>query len=233
MKKLLTILIASLFSITLLAGGGENPPADSPVAIMMKVVKDVTLKKAEADWSSVKIGAALSTNDEIKTGSQSLALIKFTDNSILRVRENSSLKIYADKNNKEISKNTYVDKGKVGFEVKRQGNEEFKFTTPTMVASIRGTDGVLDVDGDGNTTFGLSSGSANISATQGNKGQGTVTSGFFVSVGNDGNINIQPIGNNPNIQNLLNNNNNNTPQTKKLIIKTNVGDIIIEYIGDN
>jgi len=103
MKKILTILLAALFSITVSAGGGENPPADSPVAIMMKVVKDVTLKKAEADWSSVKIGAALSTNDEIKTGSQSLALIKFTDNSILRVRENSTLKIYADKANKEIS----------------------------------------------------------------------------------------------------------------------------------
>lgn len=232
MKKNLLIAICILFTGAIFAGGGETPSPDSPVAIMMKVVKDVTFKKASADWSAAKIGAALSTNDEIKTGSQSLALIKFTDNSILRVKENSTLKIYADKTDKDISKNTYVDKGKVGFQVNRQGNEEFKFTTPTMVASIRGTEGILNV-GDGETMFALSSGSANIQATQGERQSGTVTSGFYVTVSNNGQINLNPVSNNQQLQNQLQNNNNQQPQPKRLIIKTNVGDIIIEYLDEN
>lgn len=232
MKKTVLVYVVLLFSTITFAGGGETPPADSPVAIMMKVVKDVTFKKATADWSAAKIGAALSTNDEIKTGSQSLALIKFTDNSILRVRENSTLKIYADKTDKDISKNTYVDKGKVGFQVNRQGNEEFKFTTPTMVASIRGTEGILEV-GDEGSMFALSSGSANIQATQGERQNGTVTSGFFVTVTNNGQIVLNPISNNQQIQNQLQNNNNQQQTPKRIIIKTNVGDIIIEYLDQN
>lgn len=232
MKKILILSIALLFTVTIMAGGGETPPADSPVAIMMKVVKDVTFKRASADWSTAKIGAALSTNDEIKTGSQSLALIKFTDNSILRVRENSTLKIYADKTDKDISKNTYIDKGKVGFQVNRQGNEEFKFTTPTMVASIRGTEGILEI-GDFGTLFALLSGSANIQATQGERQSGTVTSGFYVTVSNNGQITLNPVANNQQIQNQLQNNNNQQPPPKRLIIKTNIGDIIIEYLDQN
>ena len=151
MKKiyfpLVTLMIVVFAAINF---AGENPSPASPIAIVMKVVKDVSFKKVDGDWTTIKIGQALSTGDEIKTGAKSLALVKFTDNSILRVRENCSIKIYADKNDKQISKNTYIGKGGVNFEVaKQQQNEEFQFTTPTMVASIRGTKGFFQVGDEG------------------------------------------------------------------------------------
>ena len=148
MKRFITLSIALIIILSCPAFSGDKPKGDAPVAILMKTIKDVSYKKGNTDWTNAKTGIPLSTNDEVKTGDKSLALIKFTDNSILRVRENSSLKIYADKNKGDLSKNTYIDKGKVGFQVTHQQNEEFKFTTPTMVASIRGTGGLFDVSQD-------------------------------------------------------------------------------------
>lgn len=182
--KLLIILIASFQ----LFAGEPQQPGDSPVAIVMKTIKEVSFKKDKANWVEAKAGIPLATNDEIKTGDKSLALIKFTDNSILRVRENSSLKIYADKKQGDLSKNTYIDKGKVGFNVTKQQNEEFKFTTPTMVASIRGTDGYFDVGEDGNTLLVCNEGQIEVQATQGEKQSGTVSGGNFVQVNENGSI---------------------------------------------
>ncbi|MCE1190357.1 MAG: FecR family protein [Ignavibacteria bacterium] len=216
------LLILFLLPFTLLLAG------DPPVAIVMKTIKDVSVKKDKAGWENAKIGIPLSTNDEIKTGDKSLALIKFTDNSILRVKENSALRIYADKNKGDLSKNTYIDKGKVGFNVSKQQNEEFKFTTPTMVASIRGTGGYFDVGQDGNTLLVCTEGSINVQATQGVKETTELKSGNFAQVGQQGNITTGT-----NTQQMLKEN-NNLKQTnlKRLILKTNEGDLIIEYLGE-
>lgn len=223
-KLILALLCTSLLS------AGENPqPGDSPVAIVMKTIKEVSLKKGSASWSDAKAGIPLATNDEIKTGDKSLALIKFTDNSILRVRENSTLKIYADKKQGDLSKNTYIDKGKVGFNVSKQQNEEFKFTTPTMVASIRGTGGYFDVGEDGNTLLVCTEGEIEIQATQGLKQTGTINGGSFAQVNTGGNLST---GNNT--QQMNNENQSIKKQNiKRLIIKTNAGDLIIEYLGEN
>jgi hypothetical protein len=170
----------------------------------------------------------LATNDEIKTGDKSLALIKFTDNSILRIRENSNLKLYADKNKGDLSKNTYIDKGKIGFNVSKQDNEEFKFTTPTMVASIRGTEGYLNVGDDGATLLVCTEGSIDVTATQGNKESGTVSGGTFAVIGNDGTVQGGQI-----TEEMQNDNTNIKKQViKRIILQTPEGEIIIEYLGD-
>lgn len=227
MKKCFLPILVVIFSGLVLAG--DPPPAgDSPVAVIMKTVKNVTLKKSSGDWGMAKVGIPLATNDEIKTGEKSLALVKFTDNSILRIRENSALKIYADKNKGDLSKNTYLDKGKVGFNVSKQENEEFKFTTPTMVASIRGTEGFLAVGDDGNSLLVCTEGSIDVTATQGLKESGTVNGGNYAVIGNDGNVQGGQIT--PQMQN---DNENLRKQTiKRLIIQTDEGELIIEYLGD-
>lgn len=228
MKKLLTLLLFSAFVFTY-AGENPKPAGDGPVAIVMKTIKDVQVKKNKSGWESAKIGVPLATNDEVKTGDKSLALIKFTDNSILRVRENSDLKIYADKKQNDLSKNTYIDKGKVGFQVTKQENEEFKFTTPTMVASIRGTDGYFNVDEDGNTLLVCNTGTINVQATQGEKNTGVLTGGNFAQTNQSGTITTGT-----NTSQMNNENTNLKKQTlKRLIIKTSTGDLIIEYLGED
>lgn len=228
MKRFIKFSIICIVAFTCSAFSGDKPKGDAPVAILMKTIKDVSYKKSGADWTNAKMGIPLSTNDEVKTGDKSLALIKFTDNSILRVRENSSLKIYADKNNKDLSKNTYIDKGKVGFQVTHQQNEEFKFTTPTMVASIRGTGGLFDVSQD-STLLILGEGSVEMAALEGLRQSALLTAGNYAIIGRNGSITIYPNGNAQN-QDLENSKKVNI---KKMTIKTNQGDLIIEYLGDN
>ena len=229
MKKINFPLVAiMLAAFTAAIFAGKNPPPESPIAIVMKVVKDVNFKKVDGDWTTTKIGQALSTGDEIKTGAKSLALIKFTDNSILRVRENCSIKIYVDKNDKQISKNTYIGKGAVNFEVtKQQQNEEFQFTTPTMVASIRGTKGFLQV-GDNGTVLVLEEGAMDYKSLIGEQIKGNVTGGNSVIFYNDGQVTVASIS--PDQQKQLED--SKKTNTKKIIIKTNQGDLIIEYLEE-
>lgn len=229
MKKfnfMVVVLMLVVFTATNFAG--ENPQPAAPIAIVMKIVKDVSFKKVDGDWSNIKIGQALSTGDEIKTGAKSLALVKFTDNSILRVRENCSIKIYADKNDKQISKNTYIGKGGVNFEVaKQQQNEEFQFTTPTMVASIRGTKGFFQVGDDG-TVLVLEEGAIDYKSLLGDQIKGNVKGGNSVVFTNDGQVTVSTIS--PDQQKQLED--SKKTNTKKIIIKTNQGDLIIEYLEE-
>jgi len=228
MKKINFLFVV----IILVAFGATNfaatPRGESPIAIVMKIVKDVNFKKVDGNWNTTKIGQPLSTGDEIKTGAKSLALVKFTDNSILRVRENCSIKIYADKNDKQISKNTYIEKGGVNFEVtKQQQNEEFQFTTPTMVASIRGTKGFLQV-GDEGTILILEEGAIDYKSLVGEQTKGNVTGGNSVIFYNTGQVTVATIS--PDQQKQLEN--SKKTNTKKIIIKTNQGDMIIEYLEE-
>jgi len=229
MKKVNFLLVAIILAaFTASNFAGNNPAPSPPIAIVMKVVKDVEFKKVDGNWSTIKIGQALSSGDEIKTGSKSLALVKFTDNSILRVRENCSIKIYADKNDKQISKNTYIGKGGVNFEIaKQQKNEEFQFTTPTMVASIRGTKGFFQVGDDG-TVLVLEEGAIDYKSLLGEQTKGNVKGGNSVVFTNDGQVTVSTIS--PDQQKQLED--SKKTNTKKLIIKTNQGDLIIEYLEE-
>ena len=202
---------------------------DTPVALVKKIIKDVTYKKAGvSDWELAKTGLPLKDGEEVKTGSRSLALILFSDGSgLLRVRENAILHIYGTKNEKQLNKNTYIDKGLIGFDVKKQGDEEFKFTTPTAVASIRGTAGLVEVDDNKNTLFLLESGTAELESTSGQKKKGTVTAGNTAKIDTDGNINIGPTSD----EDKKKNDQTRSLTTKKVIIKTNRGTVTVEYFS--
>jgi hypothetical protein len=230
MKKInFPLVVIMLVAFAAANFAGKNPSKEAPIAIVMKIVKDVNFKKGEEGaWTAIKIGQALATGDEIKTGAKSLALIKFTDNSILRVRENCTIKIYADKNNKQVSKNTYIGKGDVNFEVTKQQNEEFQFTTPTMVASIRGTKGLIGVEDDGSSSLLVEEGSVDFMSTVGDQKKGNVRGGNFAQVDKEGQVDEGAIS--ADLQKKLES--SKKTNTKKIIIQTNQGNLIIEYLEE-
>ena len=228
MKRLILTLLVSVVALTGSVFAGGKVKGEAPVAIIMKVIKDVSIKKGSGEWAQAKLGSYLSSTDEIKTGDKSLALIKFTDNSILRVRENSTLKLFADKNKGTLAKNTYIDQGKVGFHVTKQQNEEFKFTTPTMVASIRGTSGEFEVFSD-STLLILGEGIVDILARKGAGASGTIHAGQHMTVDNQGNILLYT--NTDKEKSELGN--SEKTHVKRLVLKTNEGDLIIEYLSEN
>jgi len=205
-----------------------NQAPTNTVAFVKKIVKEVVYRKSsgQTEWDIAKTGTLLEDGGEVKTGSKSLALVLFTDGSgLLRVRENSILNIYGTKKDKSMSKNTFIQQGLIGFEVKKQStNEEFKFTTPTVVASIRGTDGFLSYGSDSTFTMYLHSGDAVLS---GASGCDSLSAGNTITIFANGQCNTR-------IQNdydLKIYNSTNRTNIKKVEINTNKGKVAIEYYG--
>lgn len=126
-----------LFTTTLYA----MPPEPS-VAVVSKVILDVQHKELDRDWEKARRGETLASGDRVKTGEKSIAVVKFKDNSLVRVRELSVLTVTGETRSTSFSKSVNVEKGVVGFNIhKQKSDEEFRFTSPTSVASIRGTGG--------------------------------------------------------------------------------------------
>ena len=203
-------------------------PGDTPVALVKKIVKNVQYAKINQNlWEEAKTGLPLNSGEKVKTGSKSIALILFTDGSgLLTVRENSILTINSKLENKKLNKDTFIEKGTVSFDVNKQEDEEFKFTTPTAVASIRGTTGLFDVADNGESKMILESGSVELLTKSGKKV--TLTAGNTVVFDLAGNANVYPSTDNDKKKlgsaKSLN--------TKKVKIHTNFGDVEVEYFSD-
>ncbi len=230
-KRFLTSLFILLFFFTV--NGSLLISDDStPIALIKKIIKDVEQRKDDvSDWELAKTGLPLSDGQEVRTGSKSLALILFTDGSgLLRVRENSIANIYGKAENRTVSKNTFIARGRVGFDVNKQNeNEEFTFTTPTVVASIRGTSGYFDVD-DTSSTIVCETGLIELQATGRQRQSGTLTGGNTANINNNGEVFISQITEGQ--QNQLKR--TKQTETKKIRIRTPNGIIEIEYLsGDN
>ncbi|MBE2281368.1 MAG: FecR domain-containing protein [Ignavibacteriaceae bacterium] len=220
MKK--CIILASFIFISLFQG---NLFDSKTVAVITKVVNDVHTKAGDNNWAKAKNGQTLKLSDALKTGNKSLALVKFTDNSVLTVRENSTILIGTEVNKKGVPEIINVEKGVIGFNIEKQEVEDFKFTTPQLIAAIRGTAGQIITQGD-TTIVALKSGEILINALQGVKQSSILKAGEFVLVTKEGIVNSLPIP--EQLQLLLDS--NLKINLKKLIIKTDNGEIIIEYL---
>jgi hypothetical protein len=115
--------------------------------------------KTDGVWKKATPAMPLFPENVVRTGANSFAIIKFLESSILRVQEQSEVVISGTKSEgKEFSKDVHVRTGTVGFNVKKRPNEKFEFSTPTSVASIRGTEGVLVSNRDSSDILVLESG---------------------------------------------------------------------------
>ncbi len=151
-KIFFTIII--VLSLT----GLSTAQKKKPVATIFKPVGIVDYKTADNDWSKAKAATPLVPGDIVRTQENSFAIIKFLENSVLRVQEKSEVTISGVIAKGEFSKNVYLERGEVGFQVKKRPNEKFEFSTPTSVASIRGTGGLLIAGQDSNDVLILGNG---------------------------------------------------------------------------
>lgn len=223
MKKI--YLLAIILSFALLNIYALTPPS---VGVLTKVIQKVEYKYVEdGNWDNAELGGVLYDGDEVRTGNRSLALLKFLDNSLLRVRQNSIVTIYGTKENSKLNKNTFIQQGKVGFEVSKQEDEEFKFTTPTGVASIRGTSGFFEVPVDGSMLLYVDEGLVEIESQLGSKASGSVGAGQVARINTNGDLNIESASDAvKNEYNSL-----QRDETKRIRLKLNNGEeYIIEYI---
>lgn len=130
-------------------------------ALIIKVIKDVE-KSTTAGWEQAIPLDRLRSGQEVRTEAKSVALIRFADETKLIVREKSIVRIRGEVEGREIlSREVYTTRGNIAFNVKKSEKEQFRFTSPISVASIRGTEGSYIALTDTSNLLIINSGSAN------------------------------------------------------------------------
>ncbi|MBM4404351.1 MAG: FecR domain-containing protein [Candidatus Cloacimonetes bacterium] len=87
-----------------------------------------------------KTGDMVFNNDQIKTGGESFAAVKYLDgSSTVKIFSNSVVRINAAVVGNNMNKNTTVSRGSANSSV-RSGGGSYTVQTPTTVASVKGTD---------------------------------------------------------------------------------------------
>jgi hypothetical protein len=160
----------------------------SAVALITKSINEVTKTATSGESTPAAKGTILFNDERVKTGKKSLALIKFQDdNSMIRLRELSELTIGNSIENGTSVKSTVLTKGGLGFSVqKQQKNKQFRLTSPTSVASIRGTRGTW-AGGAGKDTLLVIEGLVNLKNSKSNKDV-DVPAGFIGFSNEDGSL---------------------------------------------
>jgi hypothetical protein len=142
-KILLTGIPVLLAALSL--GQKANDEKKEISAYITKVVRDVQVKTPSGDWEKVNRTRTLKSGYEVKTQPKSLAVILFADESKLILREKSIATIKGQVRGKEIlDRSVHVNQGSMIFNVKKGEREQFRFSSPISVASIRGTRGLLN-----------------------------------------------------------------------------------------
>lgn len=114
-------------------------------AIVVKVINDVTRKSPTSGWQKAIRLDRLRSGHQIRTDAGSLALIRFADETKLIVRSKSIVEIKGQVEGRRITdRSIHIDRGNVGFNVRKQQTEQFRFSSPISVASIRGTIGEFE-----------------------------------------------------------------------------------------
>lgn len=200
---------------------------EKTVGVLKKVVKEVSYNNSNnSDWETAKKGIPLRNGDGIKTGSRSLAVISFLDGSILLVRAESIVHVYGKVDAGKENKETHIESGIVGFKVKKQSeDEEFNFTTPTGLASIRGTQGFFKVDLN-ETMLVVEKGLIEVKGLKGAKESGSVSAGNTAVILANGTVQI----NKTNKKNLKLLDKVKKTKTVKYKIETDHGDYEIEIL---
>jgi hypothetical protein len=124
------------------------------VAVVLKVQGTIQLyRSGKVSDQSVKRGFRLQDGDKLVTGPKAFAAVRFTDDaSLLRIRANSTCTIKNKRENNELIKNVYVEVGTIFARVTKQ-RTKFEISTPTSVASVKGTEWIVEQILDGMTLW--------------------------------------------------------------------------------
>ena len=164
----LSYLLLYIFTFCIIfpcIGNGANNPS---LAMIKKIVNDVKKKSLSTEYTRASLGDILAEGDHVQTGKKSLALIKFLDGSIIRLREQSEIILNVEGQRSSMIRESHILRGSLGFEVVKQQSDRFRLTSPTSVASIRGTKGKWS-GGQGHDTLIVTEGLVNLKNKISNK----------------------------------------------------------------
>ncbi len=139
MSKKLCVACAIALIGVLSLGPSNSDDKKEISAYVVKVIHDVNLKSPTTGWQKAVPLSKLKSGYEVKTDKNSLTMILFADQSKLILREKSIVTIAGEVKGKEIlSRSVHMDHGNMVFNVHKGETEQFRFSSPISVASIRG-----------------------------------------------------------------------------------------------
>ncbi|MBN1128094.1 MAG: FecR domain-containing protein [Chitinispirillaceae bacterium] len=128
--------------------------AAEPVGTLSTFVGSAEVSTARAPgWKAARTGVKLFANDQLRTGEESSAEIRWANGGILRVAEQSAIAIAGPTDAEPRSSGATVLSGKVWANMKKitSTGTEFGISTPTATAAIRGTVFRVDMAADSAT----------------------------------------------------------------------------------
>lgn len=142
----------------------------------LAAVQHITEKKTGNDggWQGAATGAALNVNDRLRTGKRSKADVRFTDGSLLRLGQLSSIEVSS-------AKGVALTGGQLMFAMLKPG----RVLAGSATAEIKGSVGLITVKDDGTSDFSLFSGAMDVTTPQ---GTASLRPGQSVSVRTDGTL---------------------------------------------
>jgi ferric-dicitrate binding protein FerR (iron transport regulator) len=118
--------------------------AADTIAVIVKTQGKVTMTRLDADPVEIKRGQRLQDGDKLVTGKKSFAALRFIDDaSLVRVGENTVCTVHGQKSNNQVAKNIALEAGALLSRV-RQLKGKFQVSTPTSVASVKGTEFIAE-----------------------------------------------------------------------------------------
>ncbi len=163
----------------------------SKVGIAVKMAGEVKLFSSETNAETyLNPGKPLNNDDRIITGNNSFTAIMYLDDkTLVKVMENSELTIRGSRGASGIDKEIDISYGKLSAKVAQQKGNEFRISTPTSVASVKGTDLLISSDPSKGDSFVLIEGL--IEVTNSITGETThVKKGETATSNPDGTLNV-------------------------------------------
>ena len=154
------IIIMFLFASTLVL-------ASSKIAIAIKVKGNVSvIQDGTTGKQKLVPGAALKDLDKILTGKGGFVAIMYLDDkTVIKLLANSDLTIAGKRSGSRINKSLDIKYGKLSSKITPQKGNEFRISTPTSVASVKGTELTISSDPSKGDSFTLIEGSVEVTNT--------------------------------------------------------------------
>lgn len=135
-----------------------NAFAQKKIAEVYALSGTTTFRLKESDkWQKLKLGQKLNTDTTIKVAEGSRVGINYIDGRLIRLRENSEVKIQLDKRS-ETGQVSLI-KGAIHL-FNRSAESRFNISTPEVSAAIRGTELVIETTPTGTTNVSVIDGEA-------------------------------------------------------------------------
>lgn len=151
------IMIGTVVGILLVG----SLPADSfaqqqNIAIVYRLMldKQLAITPTSESTKAGDMGDILNHGDNLLTGNNTRAAIRFTDDgSIMRMNASCTLQIRVEGERTALRKTLDINFGEIWAKINKRENAEYRIETPTAVAAVKGTEFYVRVERDGTTTI--------------------------------------------------------------------------------